>query len=177
MRAATYLTTALLVTGLTAACTDGPTVAGADGARLLGVEPQGGQVGVSIATTVTVTFDHPLGPGMVQFVALHEGDVSGPLVAGLWSTSEEGAALVFEPAAPLEADTQYTIHIGGGMTDRLGAHVDLGVHGPAMGGMWVTETMMTASMGMGPTGGMMGAGWAHPTDGTFGMTFSFWTGT
>ena len=166
----------LLATGLAAACTDGPTVVGAGGPSLLEVDPQGGQVGVSITTAVTLTFDHRLGPGMEEFVALHEGDVSGPLVTGMWSMSEDRSTLVFEPAEPLEADSRHTVHVGGGMTDQLGAHIDLGTHGPAMGGMWVTETMMTGAMGMGPAGGMMGAGWAHPSDGTFGMIFSFWTG-
>ena len=52
-------------------------------------------------------------------------------------------------------------------------------HGAGMGGQWATESMMTGGTqhggGMGPGGGMMGQGWQHPSNGSYGMLFSFTT--
>ena len=121
-------------------------------------------------------FTHPLAAGMEAYIALHQGPLSGPVVEGTWSITADRMALRFQPVRPLNPATLYTIHVGAGMVDQSGEHVSLGMHGPDLGGDWITESMMTAAMGMGgPSGSMMGVGWAHPTNGTFGMTFTFTT--
>jgi len=121
---------------------------------------------------------------MEEYAALHEGPVTGPEVAGTWARSTDGMTLTFTPDAPLKPATMYTIHIGGGMMDEDGHTVDLDMHGMDMGGEWATESMMTGGMGsgMGGMGGMggqpgthMGQGWQDPSNGTYGMVFSFTT--
>lgn len=162
-----------------AACADNPAQPLEAPAELLSVTPQGGSTGVSVGTTVVVTFDHAINPVMVEYAALHEGDVTGPEVAGTWSLSEDGTELSFTPDEALKPATTYTIHLGGGMMDASGQHVNFEHHGMEMGGQWATEDMMTG--GMGGTGGMMGGqghhmgdGWQGP-NGSYGMVFSFTT--
>ena len=170
-----------LVVGLSAAlagaCSDDPVSPNLDdGPALLSVEPSGGSTGVEVGATVVVTFDHAIADGMEEYAALHEGSVTGALVAGVWSLSADRTTLTFTPAAPLKPATTYVIHIGGGMTDDHGNHVNLQQHGTGMGGEWATGSMMTGGMGMNQIGStMMGAGWAHPTNGSYGMLFSFIT--
>lgn len=165
-----------------AACSDDTGPAGPGGAEtlLLSVEPRGGAVGVDPGAPITVTFDHPMHPAMSEYAALHEGDVTGPEVEGTWGWSEGGATLTFTPAAPLAPATAYTIHLGGGMHDANGHPVDLGAHGAHMGGDWATSGMMGGGMMGGGTGGVpgsdhMGQGWRHPSNGSYGMVFSFTT--
>jgi hypothetical protein len=63
------------------------------------------------------------------------------------------------------------------MSDGHGNPVDVVQHGGDMGGHDVTQQMMDDRMMMGGVmGDMMGAGWEHPTDGTYGMVFTFTTG-
>jgi hypothetical protein len=152
------------------------------GAALVSVVPAHGAVDVSVGTTVVMTFDHPLASGMEQYAALHEGGLEGPLVDGLWVLSSAGTVLTFTPAGELKAATTYTIHLGAGMMDARGHLVDLEQHGLGMGGAWATRSMMTGggmmgggTMGGGVMGSMMGEGWAHPTNDTFGMLFTFIT--
>lgn len=147
---------------------------------LLSVQPEGGAMDVSVGSDVVVTFDHALARGMEEYAALHEGTVTGPEVSGTWTLSEDGTVLTFVPSASLKPATTYVIHIGGGMTDANGDHVDLDMHGISMGGQWATQSMMTDGMGgMGGMGGQtsdhMGAGWQHPSNGTYGMVFLFTT--
>ncbi len=157
-------------------CSDGATDPGEAGAALVGIEPQGGQVDVPVGLSPTIWFDHPLAEGMGSFAALHRGGLSGPVVDGAWAFSGDRRTLTFDPGEPLEPNTDYTIHVGAGMTDANGDHISLELHGPGMGGGWITASMMTGAMGMGgPTGSMMGPGWAHPTNGSFGMMFNFRT--
>ena len=173
-RARAALTLALAVVAV--GCSDDPTALDDDLVTLLSVQPQGGEINVPVGTSPTLRFDHPLGVGMESFAALHRGGLSGPEVDGTWAASSDRMTLTFDPSQPLMAATDYTVHIGAGMTDDHGQHVSLGMHGPAMGGDWVTSTMMTGAMGMGGlTGTMMGPGWAHPTNGSFGMIFTFTT--
>lgn len=160
---------------LIGACSDVAAPASDEVAVLLSVLPQGGAASVSAETPVVLTFSHALGPGMEAFAALHVGEIGGPEVDGVWSLSEDRTALSFLPAQSLAPATEYVVHVGGGMTDELGRHMSLGVHGPSMGGAWVTGSMMTGGMGFGSNGGMMGPGWAHPNDGTYGMSFRFTT--
>jgi len=116
-----------------------------------------------------------IGVGMEAYAELHEGSVTGPVVEGAWTLSEDRMVLTFAPTQALKPSTTYVIHLGGGMMDELGNHVNLGQHGLGMGGQWATQTMMTGGMGMGGNGHMTGTGWAHPTNGSFGMIFSFTT--
>jgi len=76
------------------------------------------------------------------------------------------------------------IHVGGGMQDHDGHHLDLEMHGPQMGGQWFTEDMYQGGQhgygmghggGMGGGQGMMGEGWANPGNGGYGMVFTFTT--
>lgn len=141
---------------------------------LLSVVPQGGSTGVDRFGPVVVEFDHAMMVGMQEYAALHEGNVTGPEVAGTWTLSADRSLLTFTPAAPLAPSTQYTIHLGGGMMDADGDHIDFGTHGSRMGGAWATQGMMGGGM-MG--GAHMGDGWQHPTNGSYGMVFSFTTGS
>ena len=69
----------------------------------------------------------------------------------LRSWSGDRTRLTFTPSQPLKSQTQYVIHVGGGMQDQ---------HGHGMGG---------------GHGGGMGAGCVHPTNGSYGMVFYFTT--
>jgi hypothetical protein len=86
--------------------------------------------------------------------------------------------MTFTPEQPLAPATDYTIHLGGGMMDAEGNPVDMGTHGEMMGGMWAGESMM---MGGGMMGGgtheHMGEGWENPENGSYGMIFTFTTGS
>jgi hypothetical protein len=167
-------TTALLALG---ACSSDAVAPPVQPTVLLSVVPQGGATGVDPDTDVVLSFDHPMMPGMEEYVALHQGDVTGPEVAGTCTLSADGMQMTFAPDTPLEPNTTYTVHMGGGMMDEDGDYVDLEDHGPGMGGHWATDEMMG---GGGPMGGQMGShmgdGWQNPDDGTWGMVFTFTTG-
>ncbi len=163
---------------------------------LLTVSPQGGAVNVDPSGPITLTFDHPMGPAMEQFVALHEGDIHGPEVPGTWIFSQDRMVLRFHPGSALKPATTYTIHLGGGMVGEHGHQADIGTHGPGMGGEWATDDMMNEThgpgTGHGPDDGHgpghgdgpghgpgdhtdhMGPGWQHE-NGTYGMVFTFTT--
>jgi len=153
------------------------TAAGPAGAALASVHPMGGAVDVAVGDTIALTFDHPIAAGMEAYAALLEGSVTGSEVAGVWSRSEDGTRLLFVPSAPLKAATTYVIHVGGGMMDGDGLPVNLEMHGLEMGGSWATRDMMTGGMGggMGGQGTHMGTGWQHPSNGTYGVVFTFTT--
>ncbi|HEX9107825.1 MAG TPA: Ig-like domain-containing protein [Longimicrobiales bacterium] len=138
---------------------------------LASVSPAGGSVNVDPNGVVTIKFTHPVMTGMEQYAALHEGDVTGPVVAGAWALTSDRTALTFRPASPLKAKTKYTIHLGGGLKDANGNLVDMGP-GQMMGGQYASGSMMTG--GMMQNAGMMGSGW-QGSDGSYGMIFSFTT--
>ena len=158
-----------------AACAEDPIAPPADITALLSMEPTHGSTDVAVDSMVTVTFDHAIGVGMEAYAALHEGSLTGPEVEGAWTLSEDRMVLTFAPAQALKSATMYVIHLGGGMMDDQGNHVSLEQHGLGMGGQWATQTMMGGGMGMGGNNQMMGEGWAHPSNGSFGMVFSFTT--
>lgn len=151
------------------------------GAVLLSVTPAGGAVSVDPAGDVVAVFDHPLHKRMAGYAMLHEGDVQGPEVDGSWRLEADRTRLVFTPGQPLRPATIYTVHLAGGMTDAFGRHVDLETHGPHMGGHWADGAMMGGGMTgpgqdhMGSGQGHMGDGWRCPTNGSYGMVFSFTT--
>ena len=139
---------------------------------LLSVSPAGGAIGVSATVAVRIAFDHAMGLGMDAFAALHEGDVTGPEVPGVWTFSGDRATMTFTPNEPLAPATPYVIHLGGGMLDDHGNAADLERYGIGMGGQWATGSMM---MGPGDGGAHMGDAWRHPGNGTYGMVFAFTT--
>lgn len=145
---------------------------------VLSVAPAGGNTNVDPNAPVVIQFSHAMRMGMEQYAALHEGDVTGPVVQGTWSWSADGLTLTFTPAAPLQPHTQYTLHLGGGMMDADGNLLNYDHCTGEHGGQWATSAMMDGSMMggsmMGQDGGMMGGGWEHP-NGTYGMVFSFTT--
>lgn len=169
---------ALAVTA--AACDDDGTALEPETA-LLSVAPAGGETDVALDASVMVRFDHAMHDHAMDYAAVHEGDVAGPMVGGTWTMEEQGTVMRFTPDQPWKAGTDYTIHLGGGMQDAGGHMVDLGGHGTMMGGQWATGTMMTGGMGGGMggmTGGQhehMGEGWQHPVNGSYGMVFTFTT--
>jgi hypothetical protein len=176
---------AVLVLFTFAACADVPTAMVEGDTLLTSVIPEGGSTGVEVGTTVTIQFSHRMGAGMEAYAVLHEGDVSGPVVAGTWSWTADRTALTFTPAGALKRQTRYTLHLGGGMMDATGHAIGFGQHGSHMGGEWTGGGMMSGS-GMIGRGGMMGggmmgagsthtgSGWQH-ANGSPGMVFSFTT--
>lgn len=158
---------------------------------LLGVAPEGGSAGVGVDTVITVRFSHPMDPGMSEYADVHEGELTGPEVEGRWEWLEDRTVLRFTPGGPLSPATDYVVHLGAGMSDAEGRHVDMAEHGPDMGGQWATDEMMGVGQGgsgpggmgpggMGPGGGTdpsghMGDGWDHPENGSHGMVFVFTT--
>jgi hypothetical protein len=75
------------------------------------------------------------------------------------------------------------------MQDQDGHPINYEEHGFHMGGQWMTQQMhqggqhgygmgqggMGGMGGMGGGTGMMGEGWIHPTNGGYGMIFTFTT--
>lgn len=168
-----------LALGAVSACTKSTTAPSTQQsvAALADVVPAGGSVNVDVGTTVTLAFNHPMDEDMAQYTALMEGTVTGPVVPGTWSLSNDRMKLIFTPGTALKAATTYVIHVGGGMMDAEGDTVDLGKYGPGCGGEWATESMMTGGMGMmggQGNGWQMGSGWADD-NGTYGMIFTFTT--
>jgi len=172
MRAAVVAVAVITVS----ACSDNATAPAADiETALLDIVPPGGATNVDPNAPVVVQFDHPIGPGMAEYAEVREGDSDGPLVEGTWVLSTDRTALAFTPTQPLKPLTTYVIHLGGGMLDQHGEHLNFERHGFDYGGEWCTEQQM----GMGPMGPMgtqhqHGADWRHP-NGTYGMFFTFTT--
>ena len=165
----------LAITLLLAACSGTPVEVRST--ALLAVVPAVGAVGADVNAQIEVRFDSPVAPGAAQPIALQVGDCPGPVVAGTWSLSADGMGLGFAPTQPLDPSTRYTIHVGGGLTDADGAIIDLDLHGPALGGTWVTLDMVlgmsSLSMGMGPS--HSGPEWLY-LNGMYGLAFAFTTG-
>ncbi len=158
---------AMLLAGVVAvsACTDSMM---GGGTIVSAITPSGSSTDVDPNAPITVVFSAPMGTGMEAFMALHLGDVTGPVVPGAWAWSQNRTELTFTPAAALEPGTGYAIHMGGGMMDADGDVLDFGHCGSEHGGQWATGGMM------GGNGGMMGAAWQH-ANGTYGMIFGFTT--
>jgi hypothetical protein len=168
-----------------------PTALDPPSAVLVTVSPLGGAQDVDVRTEVVVEFDAPMMAGIQDYAMLHRGDVTGPEVPGAWTLSPDRTTLTFAPTSDLEPHTPYTLHLGGGMMDGSGHTADFEAHGHQMGGSWATGEMMGGGMmgggGMGSgmgggTGGVMGdahmgQGWQHPENGSYGMVFTFTTGS
>jgi len=168
MRRATVL---IAIAALVAGCHEGFAPVG--DTTVLSVVPAGGATGVDPNGPIVVEFSHAMRMGMERYAALHEGDVTGPVVQGSWSWSSDRLRLTFTPAAPLKARTQYALHLGGGMLDANGNLLNYDHCASQHGGRWATRSMIGGSM-MGGASNMMGAGWQH-ANGTYGMVFFFTT--
>lgn len=133
---------------------------------LQSISPSNGATGVSITMPVAMRFSGRLGGGMERYIVVHEGSITGPVVAGSWSWSDDGRTLTFTPDVPLKSRTTYVVHMGGGMRDASGMPLDYGscagLGAQPLGG------------GMMPGGGMMGPGW-QGAEGGHGMIFTFTT--
>ena len=156
-----------------AACSGTPTQVGST--ALLTVVPAAGATNVDINAIIEVRFDNPVNPGTMQPIALQVGNCPGPVVMGTWVRTADGLGLRFEPLQPLDPATQYTIHVGGGVTGSEGAIVDLDLRGPALGGAWVTREMVLGMTGMGMSQTHSGQEWLSP-NGMYGLAFIFTTG-
>jgi len=141
---------------------------------LLSVAPMGGSTGVSTTGPMSLTFSGPMQTGMEQYLDLHRGDASGPLVpiTCTWSTDRQTVTCL--PAQPLEPNTAYTFHMGGGMMDAHGHAIDMQTHMGQDGGQWLMPGMMGGSHAGMPMSGM-GNGWKG-SNGSYGMLFPFTTG-
>jgi hypothetical protein len=142
--------------------------------HVVSVVPAGGATGVDPNAPIVVTFDQPMQVGMEQYAALHEGDVTGPVVPGTWAWSNGHATLTFTPMRPLMSQVQYTLHMGGGMRATDGGLVDWSSCVGQQGGQWATQQMMGGGGMMGGDATMMGPGW-RASNGTYGMVFPFTT--
>jgi hypothetical protein len=138
----------------------------------LSVTPRGGATGVPVSSPLELHWGVAMSAGMEQFVDLHRGDLSGPTVPMGFAWSGDGMQLVCTPVSPLQPETQYVIHVGGGMVDADGELIDMDEHGPGYGGQWIQGGMMGAGHA-GMPWGMMGGGWQHGSD--YGMAFTFTT--
>ena len=143
------------------------------GAMFMSVSPAGGATGVPAGTSVTFRFGGAMAAGMEQYVDLHLGDLSGPVVPTSCGWSADRTVLTCTPASALAPHTTCAIHLGGGMMSAGGAVVDYGTYGPGMGGQWIMGGMMTGTHG-GMAWGMMGNGWRNG-NGSYGMVFGFTT--
>lgn len=150
------------------ACSDsnGPATA-----TLTTVSPTPAATAVATSTTVTLTFGQPMMAGMEQYVDLHQGGIGGPAVPMSCGWSPDATTLTCTPTNPLAAGTQFTIHVGAGMTDAQNHLMDMN-DWTTMGGQWATSGMMGGTHAGQPVG-MMGAGWKH--GGYYGMLFTFTT--
>ena len=68
-------------------------------------------------------FGGAMAVGMEEFVDLHQGDLSGPVVPMSCRWSADATVLTCTPASPLAAHTTYAIHMGGGLMSRAGGAV------------------------------------------------------
>jgi Bacterial Ig-like domain len=135
------------------------------------VSPAPAAVAVPPSTDVTLTFGQPMMTGMEQYLDLHQGGIAGPTVPMTCAWNPARTMLTCTPSSPLAAGTQYTIHVGAGMTDDQGHMMDM-ADWTTMGGQWATGGMMGGTHAGQPVG-MMGAGWKH--DSYYGMLFAFTT--
>ncbi len=163
-------TLAVLALALTAACGN---PAGPDATSLTGISPAPAATGVAITTPLTLTFSRPMMPGMEQYVDLHQGGVGGLLVPMTCDWNAEQTTLTCTPAMPLSPATQYTVHMGGGMSDENGRKMTM-ENWTAMGAQWATGGMMGGTHAGQPVS-MMAPGWRHGS-GDYGMLFGFTTG-
>lgn len=136
--------------------------------QLLSVSPRGGETGVAPTADLVLGFNRPMMAGMEQYLALHQGGITGATMAMTCGWSSDQTMLTCRPNQQLSPGSRFTIHVGGGMMASDGQSMGMGRYGPIMGGQWATRGMM------GDQSSMMGAGW-QCCGGTYGMVFEFTT--
>ena len=151
-----------------AACSDST---GPGTATLTAVSPAPAAAAVAPSTAITLTFGQATMAGMEQYMDLHQGGIAGSTIPMACGWSADQTTLTCTPTNPLAAGTQYTIHVGAGMTDAQGDMMTMDGW-TTMGGQWATSGMM-GGIHAGQPVGMMGAGWKH--GGHYGMLFTFTT--
>ena len=140
-------------------------------ATLSAVSPAPAASAVATSSTITLTFGQPMMAGMEQYMDLHQSGITGPTVPMGCAWSSNRTLLTCTPATPLAAATQFTIHVGAGMTDSQGHMMDMD-EWATMGGQWATSGMIGGTHA-GQSMGMMGPGWRHGA--YYGMLFTFTT--
>jgi hypothetical protein len=142
------------------------------GAVFMSVSPAGNSVDVSVSTGIVIRFSQRMAAGMEQFIDLHEGDTSGPVVPMTCGWSGDRTTVTCQPAQPLRHRARYSTHVGGGMMDAddLPVGMDPGLQ---VGGQWLMSNMMGGNHDGMPMGAM-GSGWRAP-NGAYGMFFPFTT--
>jgi Bacterial Ig-like domain len=157
----------------TACSSDGTAPSAPTASELVGVTPRGGSTGVPTGGPIVMTFSHPLMAGMEQYLDLHQGDASGPLVPITCTGSADRLTVTCVPGQALQPNAPYMFHAGGDMMDADDHLIDMGQHQAETGGQWLMPGMMGGIHAGAPMGGM-GAGW-KAANGSYGMTFSFAT--
>jgi hypothetical protein len=155
--------------------TAGPLDSAASAPSLASIQPGNAAGNIDPNAPVVLRFSHAMMTGMEMLVVLHEGSVTGAVVAATATWSADRTTLTLMPQAPMKRATTYVVHLSPSLVDTAGRMINLSP-GTMMGGRNVTGGMMgSGSMMNGQWGpGMMGAGW-QAANGTFGMMFSFIT--
>ena len=147
LRAFAFTAAILAVAG---ACSDNATAPAPAGVQLQSVTPTGGATDVVTTAWLVMGFSGRMMSGTEQYVMLHHGaGVSGPLHPMACDWSADLTTLTCQPQGPLDPNSDYTLHLGGGMRDGAGHSVGMD-DGYGMGGHMVGSGMMG--------GGMMGGG-------------------
>jgi hypothetical protein len=107
---------------------------------------------------------------MEAYVDMHRGDLSGPMHPMTCTWSQDRTTLTCQLNQPMDPQTGYTMHMGGGLRGMNGMMADM-----TRGGMMGGETLNGGMMHSGQSMGMMGDGWKSP-NGSYGMMFRFRTG-
>jgi len=177
MRIQRMLAGALLASLAVAACGGGDSTGPSAPAttELVSVTPPGGSTGVSTTGPMVMTFSHPMMAGMEQYLDLHRGDASGPLVAISCTWSADRLTVTCVPLQPLQPNAPYSFHAGGRMMDADDHPIDMGQHQTQTGGQRLMPDGMMGGMHAGAPMSGMGAGW-KAADGSYGMIFPFTTG-
>ncbi|MHB8837823.1 MAG: Ig-like domain-containing domain [Gemmatimonadaceae bacterium] len=153
-----------------------PTDAVALAPSLTSLQPANATAGVATSTPIVLHFSKAMMSGMEMLVVLHEGTVTGPVVATTAMWSSDRTTLTMTPQAAMKHATTYVVHMSPSLQDTAGHMINM-TPGSAMGGLAVTSGMMGGATSMmngqwGP--GMTGAGW-QAANGSFGMMFTFTT--
>ena len=111
----------------------------------MSVTPQGGTAGVSPATPMILRFGAAISNGREQYVDLHVGDLTGPVVPISCAWSGDRTTLTCTPQPSLAPRATYVLHLGGGMMTLAGQPLDYSQYGPMVGGQWIVSGMMGSS--------------------------------
>ena len=146
---------------------------GVDVVAFLSASPTGGAVSVATDASMVLRFSGSMMAGMERYVDLHRGhlqDPTMPMTCG-WSTDRRTVSCRTD--GNLDANTMYTLHMGGGLRGRDGQEIEMDSHREMMGGQWADQAS-SGGMHSGMTMGTMDPGWRNG-NGSLGMMFEFRT--